>query len=143
MFLALAPIQAILTLISCLRWCADVERLRSSLGSLVATSTAPVLLGLTALAYKNPVFIMSLAVMALCVFGRTVRTSSAFAEWRRRAPVWRKPGQRSKGPVAMLAIGLVVALAVVVAASSLDALRNRWSRRVGHRVGGPAGRQRT
>ena len=109
LFLALAPIQAILTLAVF----AVVLMLSGyvSLGSLVATSTLPVLLALT-VGLKSPVFIISVAVMA-------------FVFWTHRPNIGRlrrgeehrfgRRGQKSRGPAAMVAIGIVVALAVVVA----------------------------
>ena len=109
-FLALAPVQAFLALIVF-----AVVLLSSgyvSLGSLISAATLPVLLGVT-VGVRSPLFVVSAVVSAL-VF------------WTHRANIARlrngeetrfgKPGVASRQPATMLAIGLVVVLAVAIAA---------------------------
>ena len=110
-FLALAPIQTLLVLIVF-----AVVLLTSgfvSLGSLISASLLPVLIGVT-LGPRSPVFGISVLV-------------AAFVYWTHRANIGRlrrgeehrfgKPGtQPSRRMAAALAIGLVVVLAVLVAA---------------------------
>ena len=110
-FLALAPIQTLLVLIVF-----AVVLLTSgyvSLGSLISASLLPVLIGVT-LGPKSPVFTISVLV-------------ALFVYWTHRANIGRlrrgeehrfgKPGtQPSRRLAAALAIGLVVVLAVLVAA---------------------------
>lgn len=110
-FLALAPIQTLLVLIVF-----AVVLLTSgyvSLGSLISASLLPVLIGVT-LGPKSPVFTISILV-------------ALFVYWTHRANIGRlrrgeehrfgKPGtQPSRRMAAALAIGLVVVLAVLVAA---------------------------
>jgi acyl phosphate:glycerol-3-phosphate acyltransferase len=110
-FLALAPIQTLLVLIVF-----AVVLLTSgfvSLGSLISASLLPVLIGVT-LGPGSPVFAISILV-------------AAFVYWTHRANIGRlrrgeehrfgKPGtQPSRRMAAALAIGLVVVLAVLVAA---------------------------
>ena len=110
-FLALAPIQTLLVLIVF-----AVVLLTSgyvSLGSLISASLLPVLIGVT-LGLKSPVFTISILV-------------ALFVYWTHRANIGRlrrgeehrfgKPGtQPSRRMAAALAIGLVVVLAVLVAA---------------------------
>jgi len=110
-FLALAPIQTLLVLIVF-----AVVLLTSgyvSLGSLISATLLPVLIGVT-LGPKSPVFAISILV-------------AVFVYWTHRANIGRlrrgeehrfgKPGtQPSRRMAAALAIGLVVVLAVLVAA---------------------------
>jgi glycerol-3-phosphate acyltransferase PlsY len=110
-FLALAPIQTLLALIVF-----AVVLLTSgyvSLGSLISASLLPVLIGVT-LGPKSPVFAISILV-------------ALFVYWTHRTNIGRlrrgeehrfgKPGtQPSRRMAAALAIGLVVVLAVLVAA---------------------------
>lgn len=110
-FLALAPVQTLLVLIVF-----AVVLLTSgyvSLGSLISASLLPVLIGVT-LGPKSPVFTISVLV-------------ALFVYWTHRANIGRlrrgeehrfgKPGtQPSRRMAAALAIGLVVVLAVLVAA---------------------------
>lgn len=110
-FLALAPIQTLLVLIVF-----AVVLLTSgyvSLGSLISASLLPVLIGVT-LGPRSPVFAISVLV-------------AIFVYWTHRANIGRlrrgeehrfgKPGtQPSRRMAAALAIGLVVVLAVLVAA---------------------------
>lgn len=110
-FLALAPIQTLLALIVF-----AVVLLTSgyvSLGSLISASLLPVLIGVT-LGPRSPVFVISLLV-------------ALFVYWTHRTNIGRlrrgeehrfgKPGtQPSRRMAAALAIGLVVVLAVLVAA---------------------------
>jgi acyl phosphate:glycerol-3-phosphate acyltransferase len=110
-FLALAPIQTLLVLIVF-----AVVLLTSgyvSLGSLISASLLPVLIGVT-LGPTSPVFAISILV-------------ALFVYWTHRANIRRlrkgeehrfgKPGtQPSRRMAAALAIGLVVVLAVLVAA---------------------------
>jgi len=108
-FLALAPIQTLLTLLVF-----AVVLLSSgfvSLGSLTAAVLLPVLLAIT-VGIRSPVFMLSVAV-------------AAFVFWTHRANIERlrngeehRFGKRNlvaKGPVATLAVGLVIAIAVLVA----------------------------
>ena len=109
-FLALAPMQTALTLLIF-----AVVLLTSgyvSLGSLISAVMLPVLLGVT-VGVRSPLFAIS-AVVALFVF------------WTHRANIARlrsgeehrfgKRGEPGKRPGAMLAIGLVVVVAVLIAA---------------------------
>jgi glycerol-3-phosphate acyltransferase PlsY len=109
-FLALAPVQTLLTLIVF-----AVVLLSSgfvSLGSLTSAAILPVLLGIT-LGVRSPVFVLSVLV-ALFVF------------WTHRANIVRlrngeehrfgKRGVPAKRPAATLAISLVIVLAVLIAA---------------------------
>lgn len=107
-FLALAPLQAILTLVvfAVVVLCSGYV----SLGSLVATSTLPVLLALT-IGLGSPVFIISVAVMG-------------FVFWTHRLNIGRlrrgeenRFGRRRERPrgSTVLAIGIAVAAAMVVA----------------------------
>jgi glycerol-3-phosphate acyltransferase PlsY len=110
-FLALAPVQTLLTLIVF-----AVVLLTSgyvSMGSLIGASLLPVLIAVT-LGYKSPVFAISVLV-------------GVFVFWTHRANIGRlqrgeenrfgKPGTApSRLMAAALAIGLVVVLAVLVAA---------------------------
>jgi acyl phosphate:glycerol-3-phosphate acyltransferase len=110
-FLALAPIQTLLVLIVF-----AVVLLTSgyvSLGSLISASLLPVLIGVT-LGPRSPVFTISILV-------------ALFVYWTHRANIGRlrrgeehrfgKPGtQPSRRMAAAIAIGLVVVLAVLVAA---------------------------
>lgn len=108
-FLALAPIQTLLTLVVF-----AVVLLSSgfvSLGSLTSGLMLPVLLGLT-VGVQSPVFAISVAV-------------AAFVFWTHRANITRlrngeehrfgKRGVPSKRPAATLAISLVIVLAVLIA----------------------------
>lgn len=108
-FLALAPIQTLLTLIIF-----AVVLLSSgyvSLGSLTSAAMLPVLLGLT-VGLRSPLFVISVLV-ALFVF------------WTHRANIVRlrngdehrfgKKGVPAKRPAATLAISLVIVLAIVIA----------------------------
>jgi glycerol-3-phosphate acyltransferase PlsY len=108
-FLAVAPVQTLLTLVIF-----AVVLLSSgfvSLGSLVSAVMLPVLLGVTQGA-RSPLFLISVLV-------------AAFVFWTHRANIVRlrngeehrfgKRGQQARQPAAMLAIGLVVALALLVA----------------------------
>jgi len=108
-FLALAPVQTLLTLIVF-----AVVLLSSgyvSLGSLTSGLMLPVLLGLT-IGVRSPVFAISVAV-------------AAFVFWTHRANIKRlrngeehrfgKRGVPAKRPAATLAISLVIVLAVLVA----------------------------
>jgi glycerol-3-phosphate acyltransferase PlsY len=108
-FLALAPIQTLLALIIF-----AVVLLSSgyvSLGSLTSAAMLPVLLGVT-LGPRSPLFVISVLV-------------AAFVFWTHRANIVRlrngeehrfgKRGERGRRPAAMIAIGLVVALAVLIA----------------------------
>jgi acyl phosphate:glycerol-3-phosphate acyltransferase len=109
-FLALAPVQTLLTLIIF-----AVVLLTSgyvSLGSLLSAIMLPVLLGITA-GVRSPLFIIS-TVVAVFVF------------WTHRANITRlrngeehrfgKKGVAAKKPAATLAIGLILVLAVLIAA---------------------------
>jgi glycerol-3-phosphate acyltransferase PlsY len=109
-FLALAPVQTLLTLLVF-----AVVLLSSgfvSLGSLTSAAILPLLLAITVGA-RSPVFLLSVGV-------------AAFVFWTHRANIQRlrngeehRLGKRvvgAKRPVATLAIGLVIALAVLVAA---------------------------
>jgi glycerol-3-phosphate acyltransferase PlsY len=108
-FLALAPVQTLLALIVF-----AVVLLSSgyvSLGSLMSATMLPILLGIT-LGPRSPLFMISVAV-------------AAFVFWTHRANIVRlrngeehrfgKRGQVARQPAAMLAIGLVVALALLIA----------------------------
>lgn len=108
-FLALAPIQTLLTLVVF-----AVVLLSSgfvSLGSLMSAVMLPILLAIT-VGVRSPVFMLSVAV-------------AAFVFWTHRANIERlrngeehRFGKRAVGakrPVATLAIGAVIALAVLVA----------------------------
>ncbi len=110
-FLALAPIQTLLVLIVF-----AVVLLTSgyvSLGSLISASLLPVLIGVT-LGPRSPVFVISILV-ALFVFW-THRTNIGRLR-RGEEHRFGKPGtQPSRRMAAALAIGLVVVLAVLVAA---------------------------
>lgn len=109
-FVALAPVQTLLTLIIF-----AVVLLSSgfvSLGSLMSATMLPILLAITVGA-RSPLFVISL-VVALFVF------------WTHRANIGRlrrgeehrfgKKGVPAKRPAATLAISLVIVLAVVIAA---------------------------
>lgn len=109
-FLALAPIQTLLTLVIF-----AVVLLASgyvSLGSLISAVMLPVLLAITAGA-RSPMFVIS-AIVATFVF------------WTHRANITRlrngeehrfgKKGVAAKTPTAALAIGLILVVAVLVAA---------------------------
>jgi glycerol-3-phosphate acyltransferase PlsY len=109
-FLALAPIQALLALVIF-----AVVLLSSgyvSLGSLISTVMLPVLLGIT-VGVRAPVFTISV-LLALFVF------------WTHRANIGRlrrgeehrfgKRGVPARRPAATLAISLVIVLAVLIAA---------------------------
>jgi acyl phosphate:glycerol-3-phosphate acyltransferase len=109
-FVALAPVQTLLTLIVF-----AVVLLSSgfvSLGSLTSAAILPLLLGIT-LGVRSPVFVLSVLV-ALFVF------------WTHRANIVRlrngeehrfgKRGVPAKRPAATLAISLVIVLAVLIAA---------------------------
>ncbi|HEX4469522.1 MAG TPA: glycerol-3-phosphate 1-O-acyltransferase PlsY [Gemmatimonadaceae bacterium] len=110
-FLALAPIQTLLALIVF-----AVVLLTSgyvSLGSLISASLLPVLIGVT-LGPRSPVFAISI-VVALFVYW-THRTNIGRLR-RGEEHRFGKPGtQPSRRMAAALAIGLVVVLAVLVAA---------------------------
>jgi glycerol-3-phosphate acyltransferase PlsY len=109
-FLALAPVQTLLTLVVF-----GVVLFSSgyvSLGSLTAGLILPVLLGLS-VGVRSPVFVISVIV-------------AAFVFWTHRANIARlrkgeehrfgKHGDSSRRPTATIAIGLVIAVAVLVAA---------------------------
>jgi glycerol-3-phosphate acyltransferase PlsY len=109
-FLALAPIQTLLTLVIF-----AVVLLTSgfvSLGSLTSALVLPVLLGVT-VGVRSPLFIISVVV-------------AAFVVWTHRATIARlrngaghrfgKKGVRAKRSIATLAISLVIVAAVAVAA---------------------------
>lgn len=109
-FLALAPVQTLLTLVIF-----AVVLLSSgfvSLGSLTSATMLPVLLGLT-VGVRSPLFVISV-VVALFVF------------WTHRANIVRlrngeehrfgKKGVPAKRPAATLAISLVIVLATLIAA---------------------------
>ncbi len=109
-FLALAPVQTLLTLIVF-----AVVLLSSgfvSLGSLTSGAILPVLLALT-VGVRSPVFAISVAV-------------AAFVFWTHRANIARlrsgeehrfgKRGVPAKRPAATLAISLIIVLAVLIAA---------------------------
>jgi len=109
-FLALAPLQTLLTLVVF-----AVVLFSSgyvSLGSLTAGLILPVLLGLS-VGVRSPVFMISVLI-------------AAFVFWTHRANISRlrkgeehrfgKHGDSERRPTATIAIGLVIALAVLVAA---------------------------
>ena len=109
-FLALAPVQTLLTLIIF-----AVVLLSSgfvSLGSLTSATMLPILLGITVGA-RSPLFVISLLV-------------AVFVFWTHRANIARlrrgeehrfgKKGVPAKRPAATLAISLVIVLAVLIAA---------------------------
>jgi len=109
-FLGLAPVQTLLTLIIF-----AVVLLSSgyvSLGSLISAVMLPVLLGITVGA-RSPLFIISVII-------------AAFVFWTHRANISRlrngeehrfgKKGVVAKKPAATLAVGLVLVLAVLIAA---------------------------
>ena len=108
-FLALAPVQTLLALIIF-----AVVLLSSgyvSLGSLTSATMLPILLGIT-LGPQSPLFLISVVV-------------AAFVFWTHRANIVRlrngeenrfgKRGEHARRPAAMIAIGLVVALALLIA----------------------------
>jgi glycerol-3-phosphate acyltransferase PlsY len=108
-FLALAPVQTLLVLIVF-----AVVLLSSgyvSLGSLICAALQPVLLGIT-VGTRSPLFVVSVIVMILVFW-----THRANIERLRNGEETRfgKPGASSRRPAAMLAIGLVVVLAVLIA----------------------------
>ena len=109
-FLALAPVQTLLTLLVF-----GVVLFSSgyvSLGSLTAGLILPVLLGLS-IGVRSPIFVISVLI-------------AAFVFWTHRANIARlrtgeehrfgKHGDSGKRPTATIAIGLVIAVAVLVAA---------------------------
>ena len=109
-FLALAPVQTLLTLVVF-----AVVLFSSgyvSLGSLTAGLILPVLLGLS-IGVRSPIFVISVLV-------------AAFVFWTHRANIARlrkgeehrfgKHGDSSRRPTSSIAIGFVIALAVLVAA---------------------------
>lgn len=109
-FLALAPVQTLLTLIIF-----AVVLLSSgfvSLGSLTSATMLPILLGIT-VGVQSPLFIIALLV-------------AVFVFWTHRANIGRlrrgeehrfgKKGVPAKRPAATLAISLVIVLAVLIAA---------------------------
>jgi glycerol-3-phosphate acyltransferase PlsY len=109
-FLALAPLQTLLTLLVF-----TVVLFSSgyvSLGSLTAGRILPVLLGLS-IGFRSPIFIISVLI-------------AAFVFWTHRANIARlrsgeehrfgKHGDAARRPTATIAIGLVITLAVLVAA---------------------------
>jgi glycerol-3-phosphate acyltransferase PlsY len=108
-FLALAPIQTLLALVIF-----AVVLLSSgyvSLGSLTSATMLPILLAIT-LGIRSPLFVISVLV-------------AAFVFWTHRANIVRlrngeehrfgKRGESAPRPTAMIAIGLVVALALLIA----------------------------
>jgi len=108
-FLALAPLQTLLTLIVF-----AVVLLSSgfvSLGSLTSATMLPVLLGIT-VGIRSPLFVLSVFV-------------AVFVFWTHRANIVRlrngeehrfgKRGVPAKRPAATLAISLVIVLAIMVA----------------------------
>jgi glycerol-3-phosphate acyltransferase PlsY len=110
-FLALAPIQTLLALIVF-----AVVLLTSgyvSLGSLISASLLPVLIGVT-LGPRSPVFTISILV-ALFVFW-THRTNISRLRRGEEHRFGKSGTQPSRRMAAALAIGLVVVLAVLVAA---------------------------
>ena len=109
-FVALAPVETLLTLIVF-----AVVLLSSgfvSLGSLMSATMLPILLGIT-VSVRSPIFIISLVV-------------AVFVFWTHRANIGRlrrgeehrfgKKGVPAKRPAATLAISLVIVLAVLIAA---------------------------
>ena len=108
-FLALAPVQTLLTLIIF-----AVVLLSSgfvSLGSLTSAVMLPVLLAVT-VGMRSPLFVIAVVI-------------GVFVFWTHRANIARlrrgeenrfgKRGVPARRPAAMLAVGLVVALAVLIA----------------------------
>jgi glycerol-3-phosphate acyltransferase PlsY len=110
-FLALAPVQATLALIIF-----AVVLLSSgyvSLGSLVSAATLPVLLGVT-VGVRSPLFVVSILISSLVFY--THRANIARLRNGEEARFGKAGAMTSRQPAAMLAIGLVVVLAVAIAA---------------------------